>query len=136
MRLPLIALALVLAVIAAGCLQPSPAPTPTPTPAEPRYAPGDLLRGDLAAAGFDDPNGTPADTAIVVIAYQPVPGEYVYTLVRPVPGGWAYVYPSGDFVTRLARDRATFESYRLERIGHVEVPAIEGPPETGMPRQP
>jgi hypothetical protein len=134
MRLFIIALALVLAVLVAGCLQPSTPAAPTPTPPEPRYAPGDLLRGDLAGAGFDDPNGTPADAAIVIIAYQPVPGEYVYTLVRPAPGGWAYVYPSGDFVTRLARDRATFESYRLERIGHVEVPAIEGPPGTSTPR--
>jgi len=127
MRLPLIALALVLAVLAAGCLQSSPPVASTPTPTELRYAPGDLFRGDLAGAGFDDPNGTPADGAIVIIEYQSVPDEYIYSLVRPVPGGWAYVYPSGDFVTRLARDRSTFESYRLERIGHVEVPAIEGP---------
>lgn len=97
-------------------------------PADTRYAPGDLLRGDLAGAGFDDPNSVPAGTAIVIIEYRLVPGEYVYSLVQPVAGGWAYVYQSGDFVMRLARDRSTFESYRLERIGHVDLPAIEGPP--------
>lgn len=134
MRLPLIALALMVAVLAAGCLQSSPSAAPTSTPAEAQYVPGDLLRGDLAGAGFDDPNGTPAGAAIVIIDYQPAPDEYVYTLVEPVAGGWAYIYPSGDFVMHLARERVTFESYRLERIGHVDVPAIEGPPETSAPR--
>ena len=86
MRLPLIALALVVAVLAAGCLdEPVPA-TPTPSPAEARYAPGDLLRGDLAAAGFDDPTSIPAGAAIAIIEYQPALDEYVYTLVQPVPG--------------------------------------------------
>lgn len=122
------AFALVLAVLVAGCLQPSPPAVPTPTPADTRYAPGDLLRGDLAGAGFDDPNGTPDGAAIAIVEYQPQLDEYVYTLVLPASGGWAYVYPSGDFVVRLARDRATFESYRLERIAHVDVTAIEGPP--------
>ena len=134
MRLPLIALALVLAALAAGCLQSSPSAAPTPTPPEARYVPGDLLRGDLVGAGFDDPNGTPADAAIAIIEYQPASGYYVYTLVQPVTGGWAYIYPSGDFVMRLARDRSTFESYRLERIGHVDVPAIEGPRNGTAPR--
>ena len=128
------AFALVLAILVAGCLQPSPPAVPTPTPADTRYAPGDLLRGDLFGAGFDDPNGTPADAAIAIVEYQPSSDEYVYTLVLPSSGGWAYVYPSGDFVVRLARDRATFESYRLERIAHVEVTAIEGPPNTTASR--
>jgi len=132
MRLPLIALALLISILAAGCLGSSPSATPTPTPAPSRYAPGDLLQGELVGAGFDDPNGTPGGAAIVVIAYQPVPGEYAYTLVQPVPNGWAYVYPSGDFVMRLNRDRETFESYRLERIGHVDLPAIHGPSATAL----
>lgn len=134
MRLPIIALALILAALAAGCLQPSQPAAPTPTFAEPQYTPGDLLRGDLAGAGFDDPNGTPAAAAIVVIAYQPIPGEYVYTLVRPVPGGWAYVYPPDDWETRLARDRATFEAFRLERVGQIEVAAVQPPGNTTAPR--
>lgn len=122
------ALALVLAVLVAGCLQPSPPAVPTPAPADARYAPGDLLRGDLVGAGFDEPNGTPDGAAIAIVEYQPQLDEYVYTLVQPSSGGWAYVYPSGDFVARLARDRATFESYRLERIAHVDVTGIAGPP--------
>ncbi len=134
MRLAPIAIALVLAALAAGCLGSSPSAAPTPTLAEARYVPGDLLRGDLAGAGFDDPNGTPAGAAIAIIEYRPMSGEYVYTLVQPVTGGWAYVYPAGDFVMRLARDRSTFESYRLERIGHVDLPAIEGPPNATAPR--
>lgn len=134
MRPATIALALVLAVLVAGCAQSSQPATPTPTPSEERYAPGDLLRGDLAGAGFDDPNGTPAGAAIVVIEYQQVPDEYVYSLVQPVSEGWAYVYPSGDFVLRLARDRLTFESYRLERIGRVDPPTIEGPANASAPR--
>jgi hypothetical protein len=136
MRPATIALALALAVLVAGCAQ-QPAPvSPTPTPSEERYAPGDLLRGDLAGAGFDDPNGTPADAAIVVIEYHQVPDEYVYSLVQPVPAGWAYVYPSGDFVLRLTRDRLTFESYRLERIGRVDPPEIKGPPNASASRPP
>jgi hypothetical protein len=128
MRPPLIALALVLAVLAAGCVQePGDDVTPTPEPVETRYAPGDLLRGDLAGAGFDDPNGTPADAAIVVLEYRSVPGEYVYTLVRPVPEGWAYVYPSGDFVATLARDRETFEAYRLEQAGRIDLRDVRSP---------
>ena len=128
MRLLTMAFALVLAVLVAGCLQPSPPAVPTPTPADTRYAPGDLLRGDLAGAGFDEPNGTPDGAAIAIVEYQPRWDEYVYSLVVPASDGWAYVYPSGDFVMRLARDRATFESYRLERIAHVDVTAIAGPP--------
>ncbi len=127
MRLPLIVLALVLAALAAGCLQASPSATPTPTPSLARYAPGDLLRGDLMGAGFDGPNATPAGAAIAIMEYQPAPDQYIYSLVQPALGGWAYVYPSGDFVTRMGRDRATFESYRLERIGHVDLAVIEGP---------
>jgi hypothetical protein len=134
MRLSLTALALVLAALAAGCLQVSPPATPIPTPSLARYAPGDLFRGDLSGAGFDDPDGTPPGAAIAVIDYQPSQDEYVYSLVQPVSGGWAYVYPSGDFVMRLARDRATFESYRLERAGHVDLAAIEGPPNATLPR--
>ncbi len=128
MRLTFIVLALVLAALGAGCLQASPPATPTPTPSLARYAPGDLFRGDLVGAGFDDPNATPAGAAIAVVEYQSALDQYIYTLVQPVSGGWAYVYPSGDFVTRMGRDRATFESYRLERIGHVDLAAIEGPP--------
>ncbi len=125
MRTVLIVLSLALLLLAAGCTTPSPpGATPTVAPAEPRYAAGDLLKGDLVVAGFDDPNGTPNGTAIVVLAYQPVPGQYVYTLVRPEAGGWVYVYPSDDFATRLARDRAVFEAYPLEPIGHVEVARI------------
>jgi hypothetical protein len=128
MRLHLIALARVLAVLAAGCLGSPPSAAPAPTPALARYAPGDLLRGDLSGAGFDDPNGTPVGAAIAIIEYQPASDQYVYTLVQPVHEGWAYVYPSGDFVMRMARDRSTFESYRLDRVGHVDLAAIEGPP--------
>jgi hypothetical protein len=134
MRPATIALALIFAVIVAGCAQPPQPATPTPTPSEERYAPGDLLRGDLAGAGFDDPNGTPAGAAIVVLEYQQVPDQYVYSLVQPVSGGWAYVYPSGDFVQRLTRDRSILESYRLERIGRVDPPTIEGPANASVPR--
>ena len=137
MRLPLIALALVVAVLAAGCLQSSPSADADFHAGRGAVRPRATCSGaTLPAAGFDDPNGTPAGAAIVIIEYQPVPGEYVYTLVQPVAGGWAYVYPSGDFVTRLTRDRATFESYRLERIGRVDVPAIEGPPDMSPLRSP
>ena len=137
MRLSLIALALVLVALAGGCLQqPGPIP-PTPTPVDGRYAPGDLLRGDLVAAGFDDTNRTPADVAIVILSSgHPVSGEYVYTLVRPVPGGWAYVYLSDDWIVRMGRDRAVFESYRLERIGHVDLAAIGEPTNATASRQP
>jgi hypothetical protein len=130
MRPSFIALALVLvalAVLAAGCLQSSPSGMPTPTPSAARYSPGDLLRGDLVGAGFDGPNGTPAGSAIVVLEYQPSPNQYVYTLVQPASGGWAHVYPSNDWVMRMNRDRATFESYRLERVGHVDLAAIKEP---------
>ena len=134
MRYCLIAIVLVLAALTAGCLQPSPSPVPTPVPAESRYAPGDLLTGDLAGAGFDEPNGTPDGAAIVVLEYRPVPGEYVYTLVQPVPEGWAYVYPSGDFISTLARDRSTFESYSLARSGSVDLREIRAPPADAAPR--
>ncbi|NLX48815.1 MAG: hypothetical protein GXY82_02850 [Methanospirillum sp.] len=107
---------------------------PTPTPADTRFASGDLLHGDLAGAGFDDPNGTPAEAAIVILEYQPQLDEYIYTLVQPADGGWRYMYPSGDFVMRMARDRSTFESYRLERIAHVDIRAIAGPPDTTASR--
>lgn len=130
-----IALALALAVLVAGCAIPTSGPaTPTPEPAPARYAVGDLLRGDLAVAGFDDPNGTPPGAAIVIIDYRPVPGEYVYTVVQPVPGGWAYIYPSGDFVETLVRDRTTFESYRLEPAGTVDLRDVQSPPNATAPR--
>ena len=131
MRTGLIALSLVLLLLAAGCTSPaSPGATPTAVSAEPRYAAGDLLRGDLAAAGFDDPNGTRAGAAIVVLSYEPVPGQYIYTLVRPVAGGWEYVYPAGEWTTRLARDRTAFEAYPLELAGYVEVARVLPAPTT------
>ncbi|MEN6341000.1 MAG: hypothetical protein ABFC89_00405 [Methanospirillum sp.] len=133
MRLTLIVLALLLAVLVAGCIDASPSATPTPTPSLARYSPGDLLRGDLVGAGFDEPNATPAGAAIVVLEYQPKADQYIYTLVQPPAEGWQYVYPSGDFVTRMGRDRTTFEAYRLERIGHVDLSAIRGPPNATAP---
>jgi hypothetical protein len=135
MRPPLIALALLFAILAAGCTGTPPVPTtPTLKPAPARYAVGDLLRGELARAGFDDPNGTPPGAAIVILDYRPVPGEYVYTVVQPVPGGWAFAYPSGDFVATLARDRTTFESYGLEPAGTVDLRDVESPPNGTAPR--
>lgn len=130
-------IALVLATLAGGCLgdfTPATTSTPIPTPVPGRYAPGDLLQGDLSGAGFDDPRGTPAGAAIVILEYRPVPGEYVYSLVRPEAGGWAYVYPSGDFVSTIARDRSTFESYRLERTGSVDLREVHAPPGDATPR--
>ena len=135
MRPPLFALALILAVLAAGCaVTPAVPATPTPEPAPARYAVGDMLRGDLVGAGFDDPNGTSPGAAIVILDYRPVPGEYVYTLVQPVSGGWAYTYPSGDFVQTLARDRTTFESYPLSPAGTVDLRDVRSPPNATAPR--
>lgn len=57
----------------------------------------------------------------MVLEYQSQPGQYVYTLVQPVDGGWAYIYPADDWATRLARERAVFEGYRLDVAGYVQV---------------
>jgi hypothetical protein len=125
MRIAVVALSLlIVALSGAGCLQSNAPGTPTPTAATSRYAVGDLLTGNLSAAGFDDPNGTPGGAAIVILEYQPAPGQYVYTLVAPVSGGWAYVYPSNDWTARLARDRTVFEAFRLERTGHIQLAEI------------
>ena len=126
MRTPLLLLFLMLMLLAPGCSTPSsPGEIPLTLTAEPRYGAGDLLKGDLVRAGFDDPNKTHAGAAIVVLEYRPQPGQYVYTLVRPTDQGWAYVSPADDWTMHLTRERMVFEGFRLDKSGYVEVGKIQ-----------
>jgi len=106
-----------LALIAPGCLAPSVTGPGAHTAPSPVYARGDVLAGNMTAAGYDTFDPDIAGVRALVLGFEPGSDMYVYTFVRTLPNGsYGYVF-SESWEAKLARPRPVFEAYGLGKVG-------------------
>ncbi len=106
-----------LALLAAGCLAPAATGPGAHTAPLPVYARGDVLAGNMTAAGYDTPDPDIAGVRALVLGFEPGSDMYVYTFVRTLPNGsYGYVF-SESWEAKLARPRPVFEAYGLGKVG-------------------
>lgn len=107
----------VLALLAAGCLAPAATGPGAPTQPVPLYARGDVLAGNMTAAGYDTPDPDVAGVRVLVLGFQPGSDTYVYTFVKTLPNGSFWYVFSESWEAKLARPRPVFEAYGLGKVG-------------------
>jgi hypothetical protein len=109
-----------IALLVAGCLTPAIGETGAPASHTPLYSRGDILSGNMTAAGYDTPEPDITGVRALVLAFQPDMDQYVYTFVRALPNGsYEYVF-SESWEAKLARPRPVFEGLGLEKVGNMQ----------------